>query len=75
MKATRNIASSMNETTIENISFTQRNILLNALFEFKGKHLNNDSADGKIIVKEVTIMIDEIMGSMEGFDISLNATT
>lgn len=67
MKAIRNVKNGMNETTIENINITQRNILLTALFSCKEEHLNDDSDTGKIICKEITTMIDKIMGSMESY--------
>jgi hypothetical protein len=67
MKATRNKKNGLNQTTLENLSITQRNIILTALLSKKAEHFNGLSQTSKIYVKEITAMVNEILDSMENY--------
>jgi hypothetical protein len=67
MKAVTNNKNSQNETTLKNLSATQRNILLTALLRKKELHFEDNSDTGKVILKEINIMIAEIIKSMHTY--------
>lgn len=67
MKAVVNNKNGLSETTLKNLSVTQRNILLTALLRKKEIHFEDNSDTGKVILKELNIMITEIINSMHKY--------